>query len=88
MYETIKNYYYKVFGSSIPVKKPRRFLSKEEVAEIEAKLLNIPGQPSYTQVELAISYGVSTSIISKINLNKHRFSTSKSGYSTEEHADA
>jgi len=87
MYETIKSWYYGLFGDPVPVRKQRKLLSRGEIVEIEAKLLNIPGQPSYSQVELAIIYGVSTSVISKIHRGEHRFSANKTGGDTEEHSD-
>lgn len=90
MYETLKSWCYKLFGSSEPkpVKKPRKMLTPDEVKEIEECLIDYPGKPTYTQVELAIKYGVSTSVISKIYNGTHRYSMSKYGDDSEEHADA
>jgi len=78
MIEYIKMWYYKLFGNSNnskPTKKARRILNSDEVKEIENLLVST--EPVYTQVELAIIYGVSTSVLSKIKLGKHRYSTKR-----------
>ena len=75
MLDYIKMWYYKLFGEPVEpeVKKERKLLSQEEVKEIEILLAST--SHVYTQVELALRYGVSTSVLSKIKLGNHRYST-------------
>jgi len=86
MYETLKSWYYKLFGNPPKTKKARKLLTREQVHEIEF-IMFIDSRP-YTQVELAIRYGVSTSVISKIYRCEHRYSIKPSGDSSEEPTDA
>lgn len=88
MYETLKSWYYQLFGNAEPVarKKPRKILTREEVHSIEFDMFI--DNKDYSQVELAIKYGVSTSVISKIYIGTHRYSNKRLGDDLEEHCGA